>query len=285
MTAARGGAGDQGPAVPAALQRRQGGDQGVRDVRGRLHAHAGAAKPCSMAGKPLKPSTEPRLLVLHGMSIDPAFTSLTHSNLYCAVWDFFAYFAALHNLSVAISPTYCPQEPRDAMEIFTVCMPLIFDTILIDPKLLVAVRLSAASCLRNTSGQERRPFTHNGLPHAHMLFHMEKGIEQVLDHFQRVSFHAAMPTVGFAREVSISRLSSRCGGCWTRSVRTSTACRCCWTCRAPSPRCSSTTSSRRSWTPWRYAVVLRKSCPQLESNRPVQQQARHLGLPELLQCY
>ena len=79
------------------------------------------------------------------------------------------------------------------MEIFTVCMPLIFDTILIDPKLLVAVRLSAASCLRNTSGQERRPFTHDGLPHAHMLFHMEKGIEQVLDHFQRVSFHAAMP--------------------------------------------------------------------------------------------
>ena len=41
------------------------------------------------------------------------------------------------------------------MEIFTVCMPLIFDTILIDPKLLVAVRLPASPCLPNPAGQEK----------------------------------------------------------------------------------------------------------------------------------
>ncbi len=40
------------------------------------------------------------------------------------------------------------------MEIFTVCMPLIFDTILIDPKLLVAVRLSPAPLLQNSPGQK-----------------------------------------------------------------------------------------------------------------------------------
>ncbi len=39
------------------------------------------------------------------------------------------------------------------MEIFTVCMPLIFDTILVDPKLLVAVRPSAAPCLQTCSRQ------------------------------------------------------------------------------------------------------------------------------------
>ena len=32
------------------------------------------------------------------------------------------------------------QEPRDALEIFTVRMPLIFDSMLLDPALLVCVR-------------------------------------------------------------------------------------------------------------------------------------------------
>ena len=36
------------------------------------------------------------------------------------------------------------------MEIFTVCMPLIFDTILVDPKLLVAVRSPAADRANDT---------------------------------------------------------------------------------------------------------------------------------------
>lgn len=38
------------------------------------------------------------------------------------------------------SPTCAPQEPRDALEIFTVRMPLIFDSCLADPALLLCVR-------------------------------------------------------------------------------------------------------------------------------------------------
>ena len=34
----------------------------------------------------------------------------------------------------------CLQEPRDTLEIFTVRMPLLFDSMLVDPALLVCVR-------------------------------------------------------------------------------------------------------------------------------------------------